>query len=128
MNDDKFFDIRTHEHQQGQIICEYVAMADLVDSDEKRQLIHLLTQDDKALAASQIMKNLFGANEPDCYRIPREMADDLLKLTPEEVAKKEYRYVFHRYFYAKKEDVPFNDPHWNVVSIQGLGKFLGEMS
>lgn len=128
MNTEKFFDIRTHDHQPGQVICEYIATADLVDSEDKRQLISLLSQEDKALAASQVMKNVFGANEPDCYRVPKEMAADLLELTPAKVAKKDYRYVFHRYFYAKKEDIPFNDPHWNVVSIQGLGKFLGEIS
>jgi hypothetical protein len=65
------------------------------------------------------------AHQKDAIRVPLEIAKDLISgMTEEEVAKKPYKYTLEMYFYTQKENVPSNNPHWFIVNLLNLDKFL----
>jgi hypothetical protein len=122
----KFFDVRKHKLQKGQVIARFTAMADLIEAGfEKRNLVDLLRQTDKAEAAAQVMRKLFHSAEPDCYRVPKEIAQDLISgLSVSEVLAKPYRYKIELFYYTEKDNIPENHPHWSCISLLNLDEFL----
>lgn len=119
-----FFDVRKHKPQKGQIMVCYAAMADLVDSPEKRNLVDLMVNSDKALAATQVMRKLFLASDLDSIQVPRQIAEDLHNgMSIREVMEKRYRYRLEMFFYTWPEYVP-QDPHWSTISILNLNEFI----
>ncbi len=116
--EEKFFDIQRHRPQPGQVMAKYTAIAYLGDGQLKRDLIDLLLKPEKGQAASRVMQVLGGATEKDSYRIPKEMGLDLAEgMSEEEVAAKEYKFTLEKFFWADKEAVPDNDPHWYKIPI-----------
>jgi hypothetical protein len=113
--DEFFFDVRRHKPKPGQVMAKFTAVAQFVDSEPKKNIIQLL-KIDKAFQAVQVMKKIHGAKEPDCYRICRAIAEDLLNMPEEEVLKKPYEFVVEYLFYTQKEMVPLNK-HWSLVSL-----------
>lgn len=105
--------------EKGDVIAQYTAVAELVDGNEKRQIISLLTStEDKMEATAQVMRKLLHASEIDAYRVPRMMAEDMLSgMDEEEVAMKPYRYTLEMFFYSKPEFIPKGDPHWSSISV-----------
>ncbi len=120
-----FFDVRTHKPKKGQIIACFTAMAELVDSIEKTNLVELIKNTDKMEAATQVMRKLFHASELDAIRVTKEIAEDLLKdMTIEEILKKPYSYKIEIFYYTEAENVPKDDPHWSVISILNLDEHV----
>ena len=117
-----FRDVRTEPMGRGDVMAQYTAAAELVDGNEKRQIISLLKDTEgKMEATAQVMRKLLFAHELDAYRIPRMMAEDMLSgMTDDDVAAKPYKYTLEMFFYAKPEHVPKDDPHWSVISILNL--------
>lgn len=112
-----FFDIRRHKPQAGQIMVKFAAAAMFGDGPEKRDLIKVLKMD-KAKQAAMVMKKIHCAREPDCYRVCREICEDLFAgMSEDAVAKKEYEFVLEAFFYTKREYVPKNDPHWETIQL-----------
>lgn len=112
-----FFDIRQNRPQAGQIMARFKAAAIFGEGPEKLHLIQALKMG-KAKQAAMVMRKLHLAKEPDCYRVCREMCEDLLHgKTEEEVVKKDYHYVLEAFYYTKKEYVPKNDPHWETIQL-----------
>ena len=67
-----FKDVRTCSMDRGDVIAQYCASAELVDGNEKRQLISLLVNTEgKMEATAQVMRKLLFASEMDSYKIPR---------------------------------------------------------
>lgn len=125
-NFDQYFkDVRKNNPERGEIIAQYSASAELIDGNEKRQIISLLiSTENKMEATAQVMRKLLCASELDAYRVPRMMAEDLLSGMDEgEVASKPYKYTFEMFFYTKPEYVP-DDPHWTKISVLNLKEFL----
>lgn len=123
---DYFKDVRISTPEKGEVIAQYAATAEFVDGDEKKQIISLLTStENKMEATAQVMRKLLFASELDSYRVPRQMAEDLVSgLSPDEVAEKPYKYVMEMFFYTKPENIPQDDPHWSMISVLNLGEFL----
>lgn len=120
-----FRDCRMNRPERGDIIARYTAIADFVEGRMKKDVIDLLSNYDKALAATQVMRKLGCAAERDAIRVCREICEDLsVGLDPGEVEMKPYRYRLEMFFYAKKESVPKDDPHWSIISIANLDSFL----
>lgn len=120
-----FFDVRQHKPQPGQIMAKFAAAALFGDGPEKRDLIKVLRMG-KAQAAASVMRKIHCAREPDCYRVCREMCEDMLAgMTDEEVAKKDYEFILEAYYYTKREYVPKNDPHWETIKIIEFDKETG---
>jgi hypothetical protein len=116
---DYFKDVRKGEFEKGNIIAQYSAIAEFIDGGEKRQIISLLMDtENKMEATAQVMRKLLYASERDAYKVPRNMAEDLLSgMSIEDCAKKPYKYTLEMFFYARPENVPKNDPHWSIISI-----------
>jgi len=123
-----FFDVRMNEPKRGQILARYMTKAEFVDGFMKRNVIELLsTHKNAGNTAPQVMRKLGLALEEDSIRICREITEDLMGgMSKDEVAEKAYPFTLECFFYAKKEDVPVDDPHWDIVSINNLDKFLEE--
>lgn len=110
-----FHDVRRSKPKKGQVLAKFTAVAEFVEGRGKRDIIMLLKMD-KAQQAVQVMRKIHGAREPDCYRVCREIAEDLLIVPEEEVEKKPYEYVVEYFFYTQKDLVPKNK-HWETIQI-----------
>jgi hypothetical protein len=119
---DYFKDVRTEFMGRGDVMAQYTASAELVEGNEKRQIISLLKDTEgKMEATAQVMRKLLFAKELDAYRVPRMMAEDMLSgMDEDEVAAKPYKYTLEMFFYTKPEHVPKDDPHWSTISILNL--------
>lgn len=111
-----FFDVRRFKPQKGQVMAKFSAIAVFGEGPEKRDIINLLKKN-KAESAAAVMRKIHCAAEPDCYRVCREICEDLLSgMTEEEVEKKEHEFLLESFFYTKKENVP-KDKHWSMIEI-----------
>ena len=71
------------------------------------------------------MKKLGKTNEREALRVVKAICVDLYGgMTDEEVLAKPYKYTFEMGFYAKKEHVPLDDLHWEVIKISNLDEYL----
>jgi len=114
--EDHFFDVRKHGPKAGQVLAKFKAVAMFGDGPHKHDIIRLL-KIDKAQQASMVMQKIHHAKEPDCYRLCREMCDDLITgMSDEEVGRKEYEYILEAFYYTQKECVP-DDPHWETIQL-----------
>lgn len=114
---DYFFDVRINRPKKGQVMAKYTAVAYFVASPQKMDIIKLL-KTDKATSAAQLMKKIHLAKEPDCFRVCREICEDINSgMSDEEIMNKEYQFIIQAVFYTKSEYVPKNDPHWETLSL-----------
>lgn len=112
-----FFDVRKHGPKEGQVMAKFSAVAIFSEGPEKRDIIKILKKD-KAQAAAMVMRKIHCAREPDCYRICREICEDLMSgMSDDDVAKKEHEFVIEAFYYTKKEYIPKGDPHWETIDI-----------
>ena len=120
-----FFDVRQHRPKPGQIMAKFTAIAEFTGPQAKRDIMKLMTME-KANAASQVMQKLHGAKPPDCYRICREIAEDMLTgSTEQEIIDKPYEFTVEFFFYTQREYVPKNDPHWETIQLIKFDKDEG---
>lgn len=114
-----FFDIRKNKPKKGQVMACYRAVAEFVDGRMKKDVIHLLQKmNNGGESAAKLMRKLACATEGDSYRVPRELAEDLLSgMTVEEVENKSYKFVIEVFYYTQREFVPEDDPHWSLIEI-----------
>lgn len=115
-----FHDVRFNRPKPGQVLARFSAVADFVDGPQKRDVIDLLKRD-KAFQATAVMRKLHHAKEPDCYRVCREICEDLMTMSEEEVEKKPYPFILEMFFYTKKELVPKNK-HWETIQLLEFDK------
>jgi hypothetical protein len=103
--------------QSGQILAKYTAVAEFVEGQEKRDIIMFL-KIDKAFQAAQMMRKMFYAKEPDCYRVLRQMCEDLIAgMSDEQVEHKPYPFILEIFFYAERQYIPADDPHWETINL-----------
>lgn len=120
-----FRDCRNSKPEKGDIIAKYSAIAELVSGPLKQDLIGMLKNFDRAVAATKIMKKLAFSTEKDSVRVCREICQDLLSgLTEDEVDSKVYSYEMEMFFYTKKEFFPHDNPHWSTIGILNLDEYL----
>jgi hypothetical protein len=128
-NFNKYFrDCRTNRPERGDVMAKYTAVAEFVAGHMKKDLIDLLQNKEKALAATQVMRKLGCATEKDSIRVCREICEDLDNgMTEAEVEAKPYKYTMEMFFYTKKEYLP-EDPHWSLINIANLDSFLDKQN
>lgn len=120
-----FRDCRNSRPEREDVIACWTGKAEFVDGLMKRDIIDLLLNKDKALAAIQVMRKLGGATEKDAIRVCREIANDLFNgMLPNDVEFKTYEYNIQLFYYAKKQYIPLDDPHWTIIGIENLDEFL----
>ena len=123
-----FFDTRRHKPKQGQIMAKFSAVALFGEGGPKKDIIKLL-KTDMAFQAAQVMNKIHCAKAPDCYRICREIAEDLLSgMSDEEVERKDYEYILEICYYTQRECVPKNDPHWETLQVLQYNSDSGEFN
>lgn len=112
-----FFDVQQNRPKPGQIMAKFTAVAEFVGEGAKKDMIYLMTLD-KSHQAAMVMRKIHGAKEPDCYRICREIAEDMLAgKSEQEIIDKPYEFVVELFFYTQREYVPKNDPHWETIQL-----------
>jgi hypothetical protein len=121
MNDEefksKFFDVRTSKMQKDQVLARFRAIAELVEGAPKRDLIKILKKG-KIIPAIQFMKKIFCSIEADAYKVCRQILEDILAGSSDlEIEFKPYEYTYEALYYANKDDVPKDDPHWTVLGL-----------
>ena len=126
-----FFDVRKYGPKEGQVLVKFSAVAAFGNGPHKHDVIKLL-KIDKAKQAAAVMQKIHHARIPDCYRVCREMCQDLRAgMTEEHVAMKEYEYVLEAFYYTQREHVP-NDSHWETIPLlefdQKSGAFKSQIS
>jgi len=121
---DYFHDIRTSKPKKGQVLAKFSAIAEFVDGQGKKDIMYLLKLG-KVEQAIAVMRKIHGVKELDCYKMLREMCEDMLKMTDEEVEKKVYEFVIQLFFYTKREYVPAS-PNWETIQLLEYDKDSGE--
>lgn len=125
---DYFFDVRRHKPQEGQIMAKFSAVAAFGPGQPKKDIISLL-KTDKVYQATQVMNKIHCARVPDCYRVCREIAEDLVDgMSEEEVEDKEYEFVLEACYYTNREYVPKNDPHWETLQVLQFNPESGDVT
>lgn len=120
-----FRDVRISRPERGDIMAKWMGRAEFVHGDMKKNIIDLLYNKEKALAATQVMMKLGHATQKDAVKVCKEICQDLDSgMSFEEVENKSYAYDIEMFFYTKKEYVPKDDPHWCVIGIENLDEFL----
>lgn len=118
-----FKDVRLHRPQRGEVMAKFRSTAEFVDGPTKRDVIEILQTMNGPEAAVQIMRKLGCATQDDAFKVPLEIAKDLIDgMSVEEVASKPYQYIIEVFYWTKKEYIP-DDPHWTAVGIVNLDEF-----
>ena len=122
---DYFFDTRKHGPKKGQVLAKFRAFAVFEDGPHKHDIIQLL-KIDKAKQAAAVMQKIHYARVPDCYRVCREICEDLASgMSDEDVAAKGYEYVLEAFYYVQREHVPKDNPHWDTIQLLGFDPETG---
>lgn len=111
-----FKDVRKHGPKAGQVMAKFTAIVEFVEGQGKKDVIYLL-KIGKVHQATMVMRKIHGAKEPDCYRVCREICEDLITMTEEEVENKAYEYVMELFYYTQKEFVPREDVRWETIKL-----------
>lgn len=122
--EEHFFDTRKFKAQKGQVLATFTAIAQFIEGKGKLDIMRLIMQG-RGVEAATIMRKIHGAKEPECYRLVREIAEDLLRMKFKEVEQKPYEYIVQYSFWTKKEFVPKNK-HWEILKIMQYDKESGE--
>ena len=116
-----FFDVRKHTWKSGQVMARYRAKAEFVNTSYKKNVIDLMKLD-KAIPAVQLMIKYHGATRLCAIQILKEMCQDMLNgMSEEEMLEKPYEMTIEYFFYTKKEYIPTDNPHWDCISVRGVG-------
>lgn len=116
--DQYFFDVRKHKPEKGQVMACYDAIAEFIDGDLKRDIVNLLLYNDNAgESAPRVFQKLGGASYKDSIKVIKEMVEDLLSMSVDQVLKKPYEYHLQLFYYTKEEYIPKDDPHWSKIKL-----------
>lgn len=122
---ENFKDVKLERRpEKDDILVRYTAIAELVDGEDKKELINLIFSDGRMMSAINFMRNLFCAIEEDSYRVPKEIIKDYSekKMSVEEILEKPYRYQMEKLFFTKDKFFPKDDPHWQRINLISLEK------
>lgn len=121
-----FKDVRLHKPEKDQVLARFRAVVIFSKGQHKRDVITLLKRD-KAQQAAAMMQRMHLARVPDCYRVCREICEDLISgMSDEDVLNKQHEYLLEALYYVKPEYVPKNDPHWELVNVVEYDEEKGE--
>lgn len=126
-NFDQYFrDVKTSKPQKGDVMAVYRATAELVTGSLKEQIVEALcTEDIGAKKAVQLAVKLARTNRKEAVRLVKEICGDLFGgMNKDYVISKSYKYVFEMFFYTKKEYVPPDDDHWDLLTIKNVDDFV----
>jgi len=119
-----FRDARTSKPESGDILVFYKSGAELMRGDLKEQMIKALYNDKiGAQKAIQLFMKLGGASHHEAIKVVKAINQDLLSgMSEDEVLNKPYEFFLKLSFYTKKEYVPQNNPHWEVIQLKNFAE------
>jgi len=116
--DQLFFDARKNGPKKDQVMACYEAVAEFVEGDLKVDIVNLLLSNDNAAeSAPRVFQKLGCSSYQDSINVVKEMTEDLLSLSVNEVLEKPYQYHLQMFYYTKDEHIPRNDPHWSKIKL-----------
>jgi hypothetical protein len=121
-----FRDASKFPPQKGDVLVCYRANADFVYGDLKKDVVDSLSNSTFGANTSiQIIRKLAKTNEKEAVLLTKRICEDLYGgMTEDEVLAKPYSYLFEMFFFAKKENIPIDDKHWECMAINNLEEYL----
>lgn len=126
-NFDKYFrDVKTSSPQKGDVMAVYRASAELTAGQLKEQIVNSLCSEDiGARKAVQLAVKLARTSRKEAIKLVKQICSDLYGGMPKgDVIAKSYRYIFEMFFYTKKDYVPTDDKHWEVITFNNIDDFI----
>jgi len=107
--------------EKGDVLAVFKACAELVDGQVKREVIRSLKeiQGGSRFAVQMLMKQC-KMTYREAIKITKEICADLQDMNDEEVLDKPYNFVYENKYFVKKEFVPTDSPHWEIVSLKNV--------
>lgn len=113
-----FFDAKKYSPKQGQVLACYETMAELVDSDLKKNIVQILQSSEQgATSVVSILQKHANAPYDDALKLTKEILLDLQKMSVEQVLAKPYEFRCQIFYYTEKQYIPCNDRHWWSTSL-----------
>lgn len=126
-NFDQYFrDVKTNGPQKGDVMAVYRAVAELTTGSLKEQIVDALCREDiGARKAVQLAVKLGRTSRKEAVKLIKQICGDLYAgMQKDLVIAKSYRYIFEMFFYTKKEYVPIDDQHWEIVTLRNLEELV----
>jgi hypothetical protein len=106
---------------KGDSMAIFRACAEFVDGDIKRDVVNKLKQTDGgARFAIQILMKKCNMSYRESIKICKEVCKDLESMSEEDVLNKPYKFLYENKYFVKKELVPENNPHWELVNLKSV--------
>lgn len=116
--DQYFFDTYKHGPKPGQVLACYEADAELIDSEFKRSLVTLLSEQDMTVEVCvRMLQKQTGATYQSALSLVKELINGLLHQDKEEVLSQPHEFKISKAFYTEKECLPIDDPNWFSASL-----------
>jgi hypothetical protein len=107
--------------KRGEVLAIFRAVAELVDGDLKRDIINKLQNEDGGVRfAIQVLIKACKMSYRESLKICKEIMTDLESQSIDEVLAKPYKFLYENKYFVKKELVPQNSPHWEIVSLKSV--------
>lgn len=112
--------------QKGDVMAIYRATAELTSGSLKEQVVEALCSEEiGAKKAIQLIIKLGQTNRREATKLIKQICSDLYGgMQKNYVIAKSYKYIFEMFFYTKKEHIPKDDSHWEVIVIKNLDDHL----
>jgi hypothetical protein len=117
-----FRETSKNKPEPGDVLAFYKSMAELTEGDLKSQMINALFHEKiGAQKAIQLFVKMGKVEHKQAVLVVKEMCQDLLNgISQDEVLKKSYKFFLQLSFYTKKEYVPTDNPHWEVITLKNF--------
>lgn len=112
--------------RQGEVLVRFRGVAEFIDGRGKQDIIYLM-KIGKAKQAAEVMKRIHHAAEPDCYRVCREICEDLMVMDEAAVEAKPYEFEIELLYYTMPDNIPKGDPRWETIQLLRVDPETGEL-
>lgn len=117
-----FRDTSNHRPEAGDVMVFYKSNAELQAGDLKGQMIDSLYEERIGpQKAMQIFIKMGKAAHQEALKVVKEICSDLHSgMSKDEVMEKPYKFFLQLSFYTKKEYVPVDNPHWELIPLKNF--------
>lgn len=116
-----FKDVSSHKPERGECLAIFRSMAELVNGEIKQDVLQAVTTNMYGgQGAVQTLIKKCNMSYKEALRVCKEICQDRLNMSDDEVLEKPYKFLFEKQYYTKKEYVPKDSPHWEVVGLRNI--------
>jgi len=107
--------------EKGDVLAVFKACAELVDGQLKQEVVRSLKEiEGGSRFAVQMLIKQSKMSYRESIRICKEICTDLQSLDDNEVLNKPYKFVYENKYFVRKDLVPTDSPHWEIVSLKNV--------